>query len=333
MDNVKWLLVGTGDIANKRVAPALANADNSELVAVCDLRESQAKELAEKMNVSEVYTDITQALKETNFDAVYLATPIWLHADHAVQALDAEKHVLIEKPLALNAQNCDKVIAAAEKSGKTAGCSYYRRCFNRYNFTRQVIENGEFGNIINIRMTMFSWFNPTEDDPKYWRVIRNKSGGGPLSDMGTHMFDVLIGLLGTPEKVYAKCANLTTDWDVEDSAVIIMTMPNSAQVTASFNWNSKTWRHEFEIVGTEGKIDWLPYDTGPIVKTIGRDIQNIDMPEAENVHQPLVQDFVDAVLNGTEPICPVQEAKKTNILLDAVYKSSETGQEIEVTKG
>ena len=330
MDNVKWLLVGTGDIANKRVAPALVDADNSELVAVCDLRKEEADKLAEKMSVSDVYTDFATALAESSADAVYLATPIWLHTEQAIQALEAGKHVLVEKPLALTAKDCDKVIATVEKSGKTAGCSYYRRSFNRYKFTKDMIENGEFGKIINIRMTMFSYFNPEKEDPKYWRVVREKSGGGPLSDMGTHMFDALVGLMGMPKSIYAKCANLTTDWDVEDSAVIIMTMADGAQVTASFNWNSKTWRHEFEIIGTEGKIDWLPYDAGPVVKTIGRDIQSVDMPEADNVHQPMVEDFVSAVINGKDPMCSVMEAKKTNVILDAIYESSETGKEITI---
>ncbi len=328
MNNLKWLLVGTGDIANKRVAPALAECADSELIAVCDLRAKEASALAEKMNIHEIYTDFKQALNETSADAVYLATPIWLHAEHAVQALEAGKHVLIEKPLALNAEDCNKVIAAENKNGKVAGCSYYRRCFNRYNFTKQMIDDGEFGKIINIRMTMFSFFNPEKNDPKYWRVIREKSGGGPLSDMGTHMFDVLIGLLGMPEKVFAKCANLTTDWNVEDSAVIIMTMDDGAQVTASFNWNSKTWRHEFEIIGTAGKIDWLPYDAGPVVKTIGRDIQSVDMPEADNVHLPLIEDFVSAINTGGKPVCSAEEAKKTNLVLDAIYRSSESGQEV-----
>ncbi|MHC4871497.1 MAG: Gfo/Idh/MocA family protein [Planctomycetota bacterium] len=328
MSNVNWLLIGGGDIANKRVAPALTGAENSNLVGVCDIRKEEAEKLGKSFGVEEIYSDAVSAIKETSADSVYLATPVGLHVEHACAALEAGKNVLIEKPLALNAEDCDKVISAAERGGKTAGCSYYRRCFNRYNFTKDMIKNGEFGKIINIRMTMFSWFNPEKDDPKYWRVVRSKSGGGPLSDMGTHMFDVLIGLLGMPEKVYAKCENLTTDWDVEDSAVIIMTMPDGAQITASFNWNSKTWRHEFEIIGTEGKIDWLPYDAGPIVKTIGRDIREIEMQEAENVHQPIVEDFINAVINGKDPVCSVVEAKKTNVLLDAVYRSSAENREI-----
>ena len=177
-------------------------------------------------------------------------------------------------------------------------------------------------------MTYFSWFCPVEDDPKHWRVVREKSGDGPLSDMGSHMFDMLIGIFGLPKRVYAKCESLVNNWDVEDSASVLMTLAGGAHVTASFNWNSKTWRHEFEIVGTEAKVLWLPCDTGPVVKTVGRDIEELDMPNAENVHLPLVQDFVDAVLEGREPAVTVTEAAKTNVLLNAVYRSAEENREI-----
>lgn len=328
MSALKWLLIGTGDIANKRVAPALADAENSELVAVCDVNRSRAEELAGKMDVNEVYDDLDAALENTDADAVYLATPIWLHADQAVAAIKADKHVLVEKPLALNRKDADKVVEALNGTGLTAGCAYYRRRFNRYEFTKKMLDNGVFGEVVGARMTYFSWFAPEKDDPKYWRVVREKSGGGPLSDMGTHMFDVLIGLFGLPVKVTAKCANQTNAWDVEDGAAIIMELRNGALVTASFNWNSKTWRHEFEVFGTEAKIDWLPYDSGPVTKTVGRDIQSVEMNEHENVHLPLVQDFVDAVHGGREPVCSLIEARKTNILLDAVYESAAKNQEV-----
>ncbi len=332
MTKIKWLLAGTGDIANKRVAPALAGAENSCLAAVCDVRESVAAELAAKFKVGQVYTDFARALAESKADAVYLATPVWLHAEHAVQTLQAGKHVLVEKPLGLTAPDARKVVAAANAAGKLAGCAYYRRCFNRLAQAKTMLDNGEFGQVVSVRMTYFSWFNPEPSDPKYWRVVREKSGGGPLSDMGTHMFDVLIALFGLPRKVYAKCANLTTNWDVEDSAAIVMELANGAQVTASFNWNSKTWRHEFEIVGTEAKLNWLPHDNGPVIKTVGREISQIDIPEAENVHLPIIEDFVDSIITGKSPACPAEEALKTNILLDAVYQSARENREIEIGK-
>lgn len=322
MDKVKWLLVGAGDISCKRVAPALAGAESSELAAICDTDKTRAESLAKKFKVKDIYTDFEAAISESQADAVYLATPVWLHSEQAVKVLESGKHVLVEKPLGLNFSQCRDVINAAKSSGKKAGCSYYRRYFNRYAHVKKMLEDNEFGQIVNVRMTYFSWFCPEKSDPKYWRVEREKSGGGPLSDMGTHMFDILIGLFDLPASIYASCANIVHKWDVEDSAAVIMELKNGAQVTASFNWNSKTWRHEFEIIGTEAKVDWLPYDSGAVVKTVGRDIQRIEMPEPENVHLPLIQDFTDSILKDKNPACLAEEAAKTNILLDALYVSA-----------
>ncbi len=328
MDQVDWLLVGTGDVARKRVAAALSSADGSRLVGVCDVVPERARELAEEYGVGETYSRLDEALAETRANAVYIATPISLHVKQAIAALDAGKHVLVEKPLGLTAEECGRALAKAEETPLTAGCAYFRRFYPRYMMAQEMLASGQFGRVVLVRMAYFSWFNPAEDDPKHWRVVRAKSGGGPLADMGAHMFDVLIGLFGMPKTVFAKVDNLVHKWDVEDSAVILMTLESGAQVTASFNWNSKTWSHEFEIVGTEAKVKWHPYDGPTVLKTVGRDIQEIEMPNAENVHLPLVQDFVQAVLENRSPAVPWEEAAKTNILLDAVYESAGAGREL-----
>jgi predicted dehydrogenase len=328
MSALKWLLLGAGDIARKRVAAALRDAAGSELVAVCDVVEQSATDLAAEYGVPGVYSNLGAALAESGADAVYVATPVHLHVQHAVQALDAGRHVLVEKPLGLDFQACEEVLAAAANSGTTAGCAYYRRLFPAYQHARDMLAAGEFGRIVLGRMVYFSWFAPAPDDLKRWRVLRERSGGGPLSDMGTHMFDVLIGLLGMPAKVHARCANLVHDWDVEDTARLSLEMADGALVTGSFGWTSSTWRHEFELVGTEAKVYWHPYDGGQIIKTVGREITKLELPPAANVHLPLVEDFVAAVREGREPACPLSAAADTNALLDAVYRSAATGREV-----
>ena len=330
MSSVKWLLVGAGDIARKRVAGALSGAIDAELVAICDVMEDNARSLASECGVGEVFTDLEEALENSSADAVYVATPVGLHVQHAIQALEAEKHVLVEKPLGLSGEECARAVEAAEKSGKVAGCSYYRRLFPAYVQAREMLEQGEFGQIVLVRMVYFSWFAPAPDDPKYWRVVRAKSGGGPISDMGTHMFDVMIGLFGLPLSVYARCENLVHQWDVEDMASIVMKLENGAQVTASFGWNSETWRHEFEIVGTRAKVYWHPYDSGEVVKTVGRQVDTLNLTPAENVHLPVVEDFVRAIREGRPPVCPLDEAARTSVLLDAIYESAATNQEVDL---
>ena len=328
MGELKWLLVGAGDVARKRVAAALAGASGAALTAVCDLRAEDAQSLAAEYGVEAVFTDLEEALETSGADAVYVATPVALHLPHAVQALEAGKHVLVEKPLGLTAEECGRAVAAAAQSGKTAGCAYYRRLFPAYRQAREMLDAGAFGRIVLARMVFFSWFAPASGDPKYWRVVRGRSGGGPLSDMGTHMFDVLIGLLGQPASVFARCENLVHQWDVEDSASIVMTLPDGAHVTASFGWNSQTWRHEFELVGTEAKVYWHPFDSGEVVKTVGRQVDNLSLPPAGNVHLPIVEDFVGAVAQGREPVCPLSEAIKTNELLGAIYRSAAEQREV-----
>ena len=327
---LNWLLVGTGDIATKRVAPALDSTDGTRIAAVCDLDSDRAKALAAEYNVDKVYTDYTDALADSAVDAVYVATPVGIHTRMATQALDAGKHVLVEKPLGLGAADVDAAVAAEAGSSLACGCAYFRRFSERYTMMRDMIADGEFGKIVLVRMAYFSWFDPTPDDPKYWRVIREKSGGGPISDMGSHMFDVLIGLFDMPETVSAMTGTLDRNWDVEDSSAMSMCLANGALATGSFNWNSKTWLHMFEVVGTEAKVLWQPYDAGPVVKTVGRNIDNIDMPNADNVHLPLVEDFVAAVRDGRKPAVTFAEAAKTNRLMDAVYRASAEKREIDV---
>jgi predicted dehydrogenase len=305
-------------------------AQASEIVAVCDSREESARSLSTEYGIPAAFTEMDRALGESGADAVYVATPVWLHAQHAIQALEAGKHVLVEKPLGLTGQQCERVLSAARVSELRAGCSYYRRAFPSYQHAKDMIDRSEFGQVVLVRMTYFSWFNPTSANPKYWRVLKARSGGGPLSDMGTHMFDVLIGLFGLPTAVYASCGNLVHQWDVEDTASIQMKLANGAHVLACFSWGSKTWRHEFEIVGTEAKVYWHPYDSGQVTKTVGRQVDTLDLSPAENVHLPLVEDFVQAVREGRQPICPLDEAAKTNILLDSIYQSASENRPLDL---
>jgi predicted dehydrogenase len=330
MADLSWLLVGAGDIARKRVAPALAKVKGSTLAGVCDPRQAAAQALAAEYGGVPVFADLETALRESPAAAVYLATPIHLHAPQAVQALQAGRHVLVEKPLGLDSRECAAVVTAAARTDRTAGCAYFRRLTPRYRHAQAMLARGEFGRLVLARLVYHSWFDPAPDDPKYWRVVRARSGGGPLSDMGSHMFDVLIGLLGRPASVYARCANLVHAWDVEDTASLLMTMPDGAQVTASLSWCAKAWRHEFEIVGTEAKVDWLPYDTGPITKTVGRQTESLDLPSHENVHWPLVEDFVEAVAAGRPPACPLAEAAQTTQLLDAISQSAAENRAIQL---
>lgn len=317
--SVDWLVIGTGDIVRKRVAAALG----SGLRGVCGGRE-RAAALAQEYGAEEVFEDVGEALRQTTANAVYIATPVYRHRPEAIRALEAGKHILVEKPLGLDAADAGQIIDAAESSGLKAGCAFYRRCFPRYDHLKRLLAQGTLGDIVQVRTCYWSWFNPAQDDPKTWRVDVSRSGGGPLADMGSQMIDLIVGAFGLPQSVCAYSDTLVHDYQAEDSLAVIMQLAGGAHVTASFGWHSKTWRHELEVVGTEGKILWSPADTGVVMVTIGRDIQELELPNAANVHRPLVEDFERAVEQGSELIAPLAEAAKTNQVIDAIYRSSDS---------
>ena len=321
MNKLRWLVVGTGDIANKRVLPAIEMEPRSTLVAVCDKVEERAGAAASPRG-AKVYSDYAEALKSPEIDAVYLCTPVFLHVPQAMQALSAGKHVLVEKPVALNYPQARTLMSAAARSDRKCGVAYFRRFAPKYAMAREMLRKAEFGKVVLIRMTYFSWFNPAQEAPKYWRVVPSRSGGGPISDMGTHMFDVLVGLFGMPESVYARAETLVQPYAVEDSCVAVLKMPSDAQVLASFHWSSKTWAHEFEIVGAEAKVKWHPYDGESVTKTVGRTTQEIPTPNPANVHYPLIEDFVSVVAENRDPAVTAGKAARTNRVIDALYLSA-----------
>lgn len=330
MASVNWLLVGPGDIARKRVAPALAAVPDSRLASIVYHSNRQAaEELADTYNADQIYDNLEQALAESDANAVYLATPVNLHVPQALEVLRSGRHVLIEKPLSLTADEAQPLVDLAAEQKLQAGCAYYRRFFPRVAHARELLAAGDLGTPVLVRLIYHSWFDPAPDDPKYWRTRTDKAAAGALADMGSHLLDLMVALVGEPETIYGRCDNLLhPDWSVEDSCSALLTLPGGCQVTASFSWNSKTWRQEVEIVGSEGRINWLPSDNGPIQITRGRDIETLASDNADNVHTPLVADFVCSVRDRRPPAIPVAEAQKASRIIDGIQRSSAEGRPV-----
>ncbi|HUT92104.1 MAG TPA: Gfo/Idh/MocA family oxidoreductase [Thermoguttaceae bacterium] len=320
---VNWAIVGLGDIVRKRVASAILQQPDSSLYA-CVTRDPHARNAdLESLAPTRVYRNVDRMLADPNVHAVYLATPVHRHAPHAIAGLKAGKDVLVEKPMALDAARAGEMCRVARQTGRRLAVAYYRRFWSRFQLVQGMLEGGDFGQVISVRMALSSWYHPDRQTPGAWRTKRELSGGGVLADVGCHRLDLLAWWFDLPRRLVADVRTLTHDCEVEDSANVLMELAGGAQFTGSFHWNSKHRTDEIRILGTDAEASLYGGDDPEVVITRGRDTERRQLPRPENGHQPLVDDFARAVIEDRPPQFTGPDGMKATQIIEAIYRSSQ----------
>ena len=168
------------------------------------------------------YASWTDLLRDGEVDAVYVATPVYLHAEMAIAAAEAGKHVLCEKPMALDVQQCDRMMEAAERSRVKLGVAYYRRFYPILARVKELVAAGALGEVVAARADVFEPFDPGPDHPRQWLLEKSKAGGGPMFDFGCHRLEVLLHLLGPAIHVCSEVRTAALQREVEDTAVALL---------------------------------------------------------------------------------------------------------------
>jgi predicted dehydrogenase len=250
---VRWGLIGCGDIAAKRVAPALGGAEGSALAAVARRRSDLAAEFAARHGAGRWHADWRDLLRDDGMDAVYIATPVNLHAEQAVAAAEAGKHVLCEKPMALDVAECERMLAAARQNGVRLGVAYYRHHYPVIARLRSLLASGEIGRPVLALAQAFERFNPPPDHPRAWLLKKKEAGGGPMFDFGCHRIEILLDLLGPAEEVQGFPTNVRFhDREVEDTCTAHLGFSGGAQAILVVSHAAQGPRDTFEIFGTDG---------------------------------------------------------------------------------
>lgn len=319
MEKIRWGLIGCGDIAEKRVAPAIVALDNCELLGVVRADSSRVEAFAKKFNAKKWYREWQELIKDPDIDAVYIATPVYLHAQQAVGAAEAGKHVLTEKPMAMTAAECDRIIAACKVNSVTLGVAYYRHFYPAVSRIKSIIQSGEIGLPVYALVRNHENFNPRPGDPRYWLVEEDKAGGGPMMDMGCHRIEVLMNILGEIIEVRSTLNNAAFEREVEDTAVATFTFINGASGVVVSTHAARFPMDTLEIWGCKGKIEVSSLNGGKmhIVGTSGA--RDEEHPPHDNVHLPLIEDFSNAVLEKREPAVGGSVGRTVNAILDEIY--------------
>jgi len=312
---VNWLVVGIGDIARKRVIPAIGSEARSRLYAVLtrDVRKAEAYQGVR------AFTELGKALSDPAIDAVYVASPVALHAEQTVASLGARKHVLCEKPVAMNFAQAEAMADASRQSGRVCGVAYYRRLYPKLRRTRELIAEGVIGKPVLVEANYHGWL---ESEERGWLRDPAMAGGGPLYDVGSHRIDACNFLFGRPVRAMGLLSDALHGLKVEDSATTLIEYAGGVHAVVDVRWNSRMQRDQFRIIGVEGEIGLDPLN-GPELRakdSSGR-LREEYLPAHANVHYPAVENFVSAVLDGTPVACPIEEAIWTDWVTEQVMKA------------
>jgi len=289
---VRWLVIGIGDITSKRVLPAILAEPRSVLSGIVTRDPAKAAPYAVP-----AWTDFARALVECPADVVYVASPVFLHAPQTIAALGAGKHVLCEKPMALNYAEALSMQQAAAGSGRTLGVAYYRRLYPKVTRALQLIESGAIGRPVFAEATSHGW-SDFADGLRAWIADPKQSGGGPLRDVASHRIDLLNHLFGKPVRVSGHLSTLVQPIEVEDNATVLIEYQSGVRGMVDVRWHSRVFRDEFRIRGTEGEIELSPLNGPLLVHPQGTE----EIPNHANLHYPAIEDFVSALRDGRAPV-------------------------------
>lgn len=344
-DKVRIGIIGTGGIASRTHMPAIALNPDAEIVAVCDSREDVVNDVAKEFGVKNVFTDYNELLKMDELDAVDVCTPNFLHADPTIKALNAGKHVFVEKPIAMNAIEGAAMVDAAKKAGKQLMVGYCMRWRSDARALKRFIDAGDMGEIYYARIHALR-----RRGIPAWGVFtqKDKQGGGPLIDIGCHILDLTLWLMGHPKPTavsglcYTKfgtrpgLVGLMGQWDhtnytVEDFATALIRFDNGSSITieSSFAANIEKDVLNATLLGTDGGCELTPIKMFREEHQTLLDVTPVFLPDAK-WHQGELFDFIAAVKNGTQVPVTGEEGLMVAKILDAIYLSSELGHEIPV---
>ena len=355
MEKLRIGIIGCGGIANGKHMPSLSKVKECEMVAFCDIIPERAEKAAKQFGVegAKVFADYKELLAEKDIDVVHVCTPNSSHSFITVDALEAGKHVMCEKPMAINSAEAKKMLDAAERTGKKLNIGYQNRQRPDSLLLKREAEQGTFGDIYYARaIALRRRAVPT------WGVFldEEKQGGGPLIDIGTHALDLTLWIMNNHKPKYAvgttyhklnndtQTGNVWGDWDpekfkVEDSAFGFIVMENGATVYLESAWalnHAKPREASTVLCGTKAGADMWD---GPRINLIRNGRQTMIIPDmncggvdffegANNDDSGFVEarKWIDSIINDTPtPVAPFEAYTVTRIL-EGIYESAKTGK-------
>jgi predicted dehydrogenase len=349
--NIRIGIIGAGNIGNVHMN-TLEKLPDVELSAVMDVYKPFAEARAKEHQISKIYSTSEGLLADPDIDAVVISVSNEWHAPIAVQALQAGKHVLLEKPMAIDVNSAKQIIEAERQAGKVVMIPHQLRWESLSMQVKEQAEKGAFGEIYHAKT---GWVR-RKGIPGWgtWFTQMDKSGGGPLIDLGVHMLDLTLYLMGNPKPVsvfgatYAefgpkkrgigvwRTSNWNGHYDVEDLATALIKLDNGATLSLDVSWAAlvETDSQPYvQLLGTEGGASIRGTKGKLLAELFDREADiELGIPDSdEGSRVRMSRHFIDCIREGKQPITSVMSGYTNLLILDAIYRSSQTGREIQLS--
>ncbi len=330
MSRLRVGIVGCGAVAELHANFGYAALSGSvDLVAVCDRRNDRASAIASPFGAT-TYNNFDEMLRDPRVDAVDLCVPHAAHADLAVKALEAGRHVLVEKPIATSVASAEKMVETAEKRGLTLCVSENYPFLDPFRRAQEMIQSGEIGRVVSLRSHRVGYLSGIwlRDG---WRQNADIAGGGMLLDQGCHYTNILRMLGGEIDEVCAFASTSRSDWKGEDTATLILKFKSGAIGESLYCWGTRTpdLGHEAYVFGERGSLDVAAWEPALI-------LHRSDLPAGRQVivngcdyagsFALIIEDFAQAALAPKKPTMSGREGLEDLKVVMAAYRSISSGR-------
>lgn len=333
MEKAKIGVIGLGGVAQVVHLPTLAKLNNVEVVSVCEINQNRLNTVADKFGVKERYKDHQIMLEKSDIDAVIIATPTNTHKDVAIDCLNAGKDVLVEKPLARSYDEAKSIVDAAKKNNRKLMVGMNLRFRPDAMLLRSLINSGEIGTPYYVRA---GWIKRQSSAEK-WFTKKEQSGGGVILDLGIHLIDLSLWVLGYPEieSVSTQSYSHNTK-NVEDTSISFIKCKNSSVIHLEASWSLPVEKDNFffNVFGTEGNYSSTPFR---VFKKMEDHFIDLTPSQSSNPAELFKKSYLNELksfigsVNGLNPVfSPGDEALARMKIIEAMYKSSAENREIKL---
>lgn len=329
LSEIRWGIIGAGDVCEVKSGPAMYKIPNSKLVAVMRRDGKKAEDYARRHGVAKWYDDADKLINDPEVNAIYIATPPGSHKDYTLKAARAGKPVYVEKPMARTHQECLDMVNACDRAGVPLFTAYYRRSLPNFLKIQSLLNDGVIGDVRYVKILLnktlepdIVWASANSDN---WRVVPEISGGGYFYDLAAHQLDMMDFLFGPIQHAHGITRNQAGYYKAEDIVLGTFSFANGVvgQGTWCFTTSKASDREVTTIVGSKGQISFPFFGDHSVTVQIdgsAPDVMKFDIPA--NIQQPLIQSIVDE-LRGTGQ-CPSTgiSGARTNRVMEILAQRS-----------